>query len=180
MHQASRKRSGRGEVIAILGDYRTVYWLIADLIAEGVEMTVPEAVRKTVEAVRKITDKEDKDYATTRDIANYLRIDRRAAERRLKRAATLSYLKNNNPGRGKISQYVVGDVLPDDTQVLPPPESLTWSLGQTWSSGNDQVRQAQHAENTTKHSNLVTWSPENQGINKHKQIGEDNFLEIPI
>jgi len=73
-------------------------------------MTVPEAVRKTVEAVRKITDKEDKDYATTRDIANYLRIDRRAAERRLKRAATLSYLKNNNPGRGKISQYVVGDV----------------------------------------------------------------------
>ena len=172
LHQVSRERNEKGEIVAVPDDYRTVYQLAGDLIAEGVEATVPERVRETVEAARKMTDKEDKTYATTRDIANCLKIDRRAAERRLKTALSLSYLKNNNIGKGKVAQCVVGDLLPDDIQILPSPESLTWTPGQTWTNGNVQVNQVQHTENTTEHINLDTWSPETEGINTHKHLND--------
>jgi len=49
LHQATRQRDTEGCIIATLEDYAVVRELVADLISEGVEATVPATVRDTVE-----------------------------------------------------------------------------------------------------------------------------------
>lgn len=166
LHQANRAKDEKGAIVATIEDYQSVYELIYDLISEGVEATVSKAVREVVKAVKEIVA--EKDYATTRDVANYLKIDRQAVNRRLRRTASLNYLKNHNPGRGKTAQYVVGDTLPDDIQILPSPEALTCAPAQTCATENDEVVNIKPIEKTESFENLVTWSPETEGINKHK------------
>ena len=51
LHQATRERSPEGEVVATLEDYRAVRELVLDLLSAGVESTVPDAVRETVNVV---------------------------------------------------------------------------------------------------------------------------------
>ena len=180
LHQYSRARNKNGEIVATIEDYRIVHKLINDLISEGVEATVPGDVREVVVMVAKIINEEE--YATTKEVASHLQIDRQAADRRLRRAARLNYLKNNNPGRGKMAQYVVGDSMPDDIQILPHPETLTCSPAQTCVNGVDQVEQTDTVEKTITSENLLTCSPEMEGMNKHKHlirgVGEIDYVGI--
>jgi hypothetical protein len=178
LHQVNRARNKNGEVVATIEDYRIVYELIYDLISEGVEATVSKAVREMVEAVKEIVA--EKNYATTRDVANYLKIDRQAADRRLRQAARLNYLKNNNPGRGKTAQYVIGDSVPDDIQILPQPEILTCSPAQTCVNENEQVEQAESVDKTASSENMLTCSPETAGVSKHKHSTLEEIDYVPV
>ena len=48
LHQLNRDRDDDGRIVANLDDYRTVWGLVADLVSEGVEASVPPMVRETV------------------------------------------------------------------------------------------------------------------------------------
>jgi hypothetical protein len=51
LHQATRDRDAQGRIIAAIEeDYAAVRELVADLVSEGIEVTVPKTVRETVEA----------------------------------------------------------------------------------------------------------------------------------
>ena len=51
LHQNTREQDGEDSIIVTLEDYRVAYELMADLLAEAVEATVPPFIRETVEAV---------------------------------------------------------------------------------------------------------------------------------
>ena len=59
LHRASWKPDERGRIVATLDDYTVVRDLVADLISEGVEVTVPPIVREAVEAVEKLIEVDD-------------------------------------------------------------------------------------------------------------------------
>lgn len=56
LHQASRKRNSEGWIIAQVEDYAKVRELIAGLVSEGIEATVPATVREAVETLRKMQE----------------------------------------------------------------------------------------------------------------------------
>src|SRR5262249_44187500 len=51
LHQVSRVRNAEGAIIATLEDYSAVCELVDDLVSQGVDATVPKAVKETVTAV---------------------------------------------------------------------------------------------------------------------------------
>lgn len=121
LHQRSRKRDGRGRIIASIEDYTVVRGLIADLVSEGVEQTVKPTIRQTVEAVR---DLKPEHGASRREVAERLKIDPSAAGRRLASARSSGYLRNMETTRGRPARWTLGDPLPDDLEILPAPESV--------------------------------------------------------
>ncbi len=124
LHQASRERAGDGRIVASIEDYARVRELVADLVAEGVEATVPPIVRQTVEAVEKIIRDGDDEHATNRAVAEELEVDKAAASRRVKVAVDRGYLRNLEDRKGRPARLVVGESMPEDTEILPPPEDL--------------------------------------------------------
>ena len=135
LHQATRERDAAGRVVAALADYAAVRGLVADLIAEGVEATVPATLRETVEAVRALADQralvgrgraggEDDPGCSVAGIAARLGIDKSSASRRVKDAVARGHLKNLESGRGRPARIVLGDPLPDEVEVLPTAEAL--------------------------------------------------------
>jgi hypothetical protein len=122
LHQAVRERDEHGRIIAMVEDYAVVRGLIADLVSEGVEATVPAIVRETVHAVERTGREQGVSIA---QLAGALKVDKSVASRRWKAARTGGYLKNLEVGRGKPARIVLADPLPDDVQVLPTPEQLT-------------------------------------------------------
>src|SRR5829696_1656080 len=79
LHQASRERDAEGRVLATLEDYACVRELVSGLISEGVEATVPNTIRQTVEAVDNVISGWGKDYATNKAVAEELELDKAAA-----------------------------------------------------------------------------------------------------
>jgi hypothetical protein len=124
LHQASRDRDDQGRIVATVEDYRVVRELVNDLVAEGVDATVPATVRETVEAVRNLVDDGDDEAVSLAPIAEELELDKSAASRRIRTAIGKGYLKNLEDRRGKPGRYVVGDPLADDIVVLPTPEEV--------------------------------------------------------
>ncbi len=123
LHRASRQQDESGRVIATVGDYAAVRELVADLVAEGVEATVPGTVRDTVEAVRAVLD-EGAPEATVAAVGRKLGLDKGAALRRTRTAISRGYLKNLETKRGRPARLVLDDPLPSDSEVLPRPEAL--------------------------------------------------------
>jgi hypothetical protein len=128
LHQASRERDGQGRVVASIVDYARVRELVADLVAEGVEATVPPIVRQTVEAVERLIEEGDREWVTNRSLAEELKIDKAAASRRVRVAADRGYLRNLEESKGKPARLVVGEPMPDDAEILPTPEELEGGL----------------------------------------------------
>ncbi len=129
LHQATRERDGQGRVVATIEDYAAVYALVADLIAEGVQTTVPKRVRETVERVRHIAT--IKGSATVQDTAAALALDKSAASRRCKVAADRGYIRNEEPSKGRPARYVPADPLPEDQPLLPHPSVLATCLSKS-------------------------------------------------
>jgi hypothetical protein len=126
LHQASRERDAAGRIVATLDDYAVVRDLITDIVAEGLEVSVPATVRETVELVRDMLRDENKGTAVTvADIGRNLRIDRSAAARRVQAAEHRGFLKNLEDKRGKPGRFVIGDPLPADRVILPAVEDLS-------------------------------------------------------
>jgi len=127
LHQANRQRDEQGRVVATLQDYTTIYGLVLESMAEGVQATVRQSIRKTVEAVRQITGMED--TASVSEVAAYLQLDISSASRRCTAAARRGYLRNEARSRGQTARYVIGDPLPQEQAILPPVETLSARRG---------------------------------------------------
>jgi DNA-binding transcriptional ArsR family regulator len=125
LHQASRDRDAEGRIIATIEeDYAAVRELVADLVSEGIEVTVPETVRETVEAVRKLREDLNGEPITVAELARELKLDRSAVSRRARNAKDRGYLRDLEDNARKPSRLVLGDDLPEDLQILPSPEDV--------------------------------------------------------
>ncbi|MBI1797868.1 MAG: hypothetical protein HYR74_12555 [Candidatus Eisenbacteria bacterium] len=120
LHQASREKDALGHVVAALTDYEAVRVLVGDLVAEGVEATVPARVTETVEAVAAFAPNE----VTISSLARRLKLDRSTASRRAAECTSRGYLHNRETRRGQPSRLVVGDPMPSDTSILPTVEEI--------------------------------------------------------
>ena len=123
LHQASRERGADGRIVATLEDYARVRELVADLVSEGIEATVPATIRETVEALRKLHS-EESEPVTIALVAQELELDKSAAWRRVRTAMDRGYVKNLEDRKGRPARLVPGDPLPDDIEILPAPERL--------------------------------------------------------
>lgn len=121
LHQATRERDSAGRIIATIDDYATIRDLIGDLLAEGVDATVPVAVRETVVAVARLAGE---DGISVARLAGELGIDKSAASRRWQAARARGHLKNEETRRGRPARLVVADPLPDDQEMLPSPKEV--------------------------------------------------------
>jgi hypothetical protein len=125
LHQATRERDVEGRIVATIEeDYAAVRKLVADLVSEGIEATVPATVRETVEAVKRLRENSKGEPVTVADLARDLRLDRSAVSRRVRNAKDRGYLRDIEENRRKPSRLVPGDDLPDDLQILPKPEDV--------------------------------------------------------
>jgi hypothetical protein len=112
-----------GRIVATLEDYATVRALVADLVSEGVEATVPSTVRQTAEKLARLyTD--DEEPVTIVKLAAELKLDKLSAWRRVRAAIDCGYVKNLEDRKGRPARLVLGDSLPDDLEVLPTVERL--------------------------------------------------------
>jgi hypothetical protein len=127
LHQATRERDPEGRIIATLDDYAVVRELVADLVAEGVEATVPKNVRETVEAVKRL-HADASEPVTIAAVARELKLDKSAASRRVRVALDGGYLNNLEDRKGRPARLMPGDPLPDDVVVLPTPEEVLQTL----------------------------------------------------
>jgi hypothetical protein len=122
LHQVSRERDVEGRIVATMEDYAVVRELVADLVSEGIEATVPETVRETVEAVKWLREDSDGELVTVAELARKLELDRSAVSRRVRNAKERGYLRDLEDNPRKPSRLIPGDDLPDDLQILPSPE----------------------------------------------------------
>lgn len=80
-------------------------------------------VRQTIEAVKKLLI-DSNASVTVRQVAGELHLDASAVSRRVAVARKLGYLKNEETRRGMPARLVIGDKMPDDSEVLPHPDRL--------------------------------------------------------
>jgi hypothetical protein len=143
LHQASRDRDAEGRIIATIEeDYAAVRELVADLVSEGIEVTVPETVRETVEAVKRLRQASSGEPVTVAELARELKLDRSAVSRRVRNAKDRAYLKDLEENLRKPSRLVLGDDLPDDLQILPKPEDVRAGVKER-ASGSARLNGAQ-------------------------------------
>ena len=124
LHQATRIRAADDRIVAEIKDYIGVRGLAADLVAEGIEATVPITVRETVNALEKVLADNDDKPVSVGPVAQELKLDNSAMSRRLKSAINRGYVKNLEDRRGRAGLYVLGEPMPEDLEVLPAPEVL--------------------------------------------------------
>jgi len=120
LHQATRERDDRGRLVATLDDYSSVHELVADLVSEGIEATVPKSVREAVHAVARLHAQEDLPVAVVQ-VAKELELDRSAASRRIRSAKDRGLLRDLEDNPRKPSRLVPADPLPEDIDILPDP-----------------------------------------------------------
>jgi hypothetical protein len=118
LHRATRETDVDGAIMATLDDYEAVRTLVEPLIAAGVDATVSEAMRETVEAVARLCPNKE-DTASVAAIARELRLDKGSASRRASAAKERGYLVNHETKRGQPAKYALGEPLPDDAVILP-------------------------------------------------------------
>jgi biotin operon repressor len=125
LHQATRERDSEGRIVATIEeDYAAVRELVADLVSEGIEVTVPKTVRETVEAVKRLRQASGGEPVSVVELARELKLDRSAVSRRVRNAKDRGYLRDLEENPRKPSRLVLGDDLPDDVQILPKPEDV--------------------------------------------------------
>src|SRR5215216_3869562 len=124
LHQATRERDGEGRIVVTIEDYAAVRELVADLVGEGVETTVPKTIRETVEAVKRLREGSKGEPVTVAELARKLKLDRSTVSRRVRSAKDRGYLRDLEDNPRKPSRLILGDDLPDDVQILPSPEDV--------------------------------------------------------
>ncbi len=123
LHQATRERDAKGQIVANLDDYAAVRELVAAQVAEGLQATVPKEVRQTVEAVQAM-EAEGLGPITFARLGERLKLDKSSAKRRADVAMDLGYLENLEDHTGRPANLRPGDPMPEDVQVLPVVEEL--------------------------------------------------------
>jgi hypothetical protein len=152
LHQASREQDAQGRIVATIEeDYAAVRDLVADLVSEGIEVTVPKTVRETVEAVKRLREASSGEPVTVVELARELKLDRSAVSRRVRNAKDRGYLRDLEENLRKPSRLVLGDDLPDDLQILPKPEDVRASM-QKRASGSARLDGAQEPHRNGQNS----------------------------
>jgi hypothetical protein len=152
LHQASRERDAQGRIIATIEeDYAAVRDLVADLISEGIEVTVPATVRETVGAVKRLREASSGEPVSVVELARELKLDCSAVSRRVRNAKDRGYLRDLEENLRKPSRLVLGDDLPDDLQILPTPEDVRASM-QKRASSNARLDGAQEPHKNGQNS----------------------------
>ena len=100
LHQVNRKQDDNGRIVATLDDYAAVRDIVADVVAQAVEATVPSIVRETVDAVRRRT-KDGQDHVSLAELAEDLSLDKATVSRRVRAARDRGYLKDEETKRGR-------------------------------------------------------------------------------
>jgi hypothetical protein len=126
LHQASRLKDETGRVIAAIEDYTAARELAADLVAEGVDVTVKPEIREVVETTVRLLA-EGRDEVRQTDLKGALNLDKSAISRRVAGALDGGFLKNLEDRKGRAARIVLGDALPANREVLPGPEQLIGS-----------------------------------------------------
>jgi hypothetical protein len=132
LHRATRQIV-HDVVVATMADYAAVRELVADLVSDAVEQTVPEIIRTTVEKVGDLTLAGGE--TTVVRVASALGIDKSAASRRVKAALDRGYLQNFEEHRGRPLRLALGDPLPDEVTILPTVAELERLHGCTVAEG---------------------------------------------
>jgi DNA-binding transcriptional ArsR family regulator len=151
LHQASRERDAEGRIVATLSDYAAIRDLVADLVSEGIEATVPETVRQTVEAVRRLREGSNGEPVTVTELTRELKLDRSAVSRRVRNAKDRGYLRDLEENQRKPSRLVLGDDLPDDLEILPKWEDVRASM-QERASGSARLDRPQEPHGNGQNS----------------------------
>jgi hypothetical protein len=151
LHQASRERDAEGRIVATIEDYGAVRELVADLVSEGIEATVPTTVRETVEAVKGLREDSKGEPVTVAELARELKLDRSAVSRRVRNAKDRGYLRDLEENQRKPSRLVLGDDLPADLEILPNPEKVRASM-QERASGSARPGGAQEPHGNAQNS----------------------------
>jgi hypothetical protein len=121
LHRGHRGRDAQGRIVATVADYAAVYHLVEGLFAEGLEATVPKTVRETVEAVKECLDDTGAAAISMTALARELELDKNSVHHRVRKAITAGYLENQEDKRGKPARIVLGEPLPGEREILPPP-----------------------------------------------------------
>jgi hypothetical protein len=129
LHQTHRERDTEGRIVASVEDYRAVHGLVADLVSQGVQTSVNQSVRETVEVVRRLWESSQKAPVSTNQLAQHLHLERTAAWRRAKEALQEGYLTNQESQKGLPLKLVPGEALPMEMSVLPHPDALALREG---------------------------------------------------
>jgi hypothetical protein len=124
LHQATRSRDATGHIVATLADYKIVRELVADLIAEGIERGVSDALRQTVETAAKLLAAPGTSEVTISALARALHMDYPAVHRRVRQAMDRGFLKNFETRKGLPARLALGEALPKPTTILPMPDAL--------------------------------------------------------
>jgi hypothetical protein len=122
LHQMRRERDASGRILADFTDYEAVRGLVADLVADAVEKTVPAIVRDTVRAIGDLTLAGGD--CTTVAVATAIGIDKSAAWRRCQQAIARGFVKNLEDRNRRPARLTLGEPLPDDVPVLPAADEL--------------------------------------------------------
>jgi hypothetical protein len=149
LHQASRRKDGDGRLLAELADYRAVHELVADLVAEGAEVTVKPEVRETVSAVADLLAA-GRTEVRQDEIKNVLKLDKSVVSRRVAAAMEAGVLRNLEDRKGRPARLVLGDPLPEEIEILPRPERLHGCSG---AEGDE------HASSTGTRGMAFTYDP---------------------
>jgi len=155
LHQASREHDAERRIVATLEDYARVRELVADLVSEGIEATVPTTVRETVVALGRLHAKED-ESVTIAALAQELELDKAAAWRRVRTAMDRGYVKNLEDRKGRPARLVPGDPLPNDLEILPAPERLQGCTVASDSEGIKTNNICKHADPKDKRDFSLT------------------------
>ncbi len=131
LHQLNRATDSEGRVIATVADYAEVHELVEDLVATGIEASVPPKVRETVEEVKILNTAfgASTDGVSISQVADSLKLHRSTVKRRVDEALKAGYLVNHETRRGRPARLSIGEPLPEDVEVLPRPEMLDDSEG---------------------------------------------------
>jgi hypothetical protein len=122
LHRLSRETDATGAVVATFTDYAVVRGLVADLVADAAERSVPASVRETVATVGSLTLAGGE--TTVLALAQAMGLDKSAASRRVRAAIERGYLKNLEDKRGRPARLVLGEPLPVEQTILPEPAEL--------------------------------------------------------
>ena len=124
LYQAQRGTDAQGRVVATVeGDYAPVRDLVGNLIAEGIEASVSDTIRETVEAVHALID-EGAASVTPKALTEKLGVGRSAAYDRIRRTLHAGYLINQAARDERGMRLVVGATLPGSENFLPSPEEV--------------------------------------------------------
>lgn len=97
--------------------------LIGDVIAEGVDAGVSDAVRETVEAARTLLD-DGREYVTPKQLEPILQVGRSAVYNRINAALKGGWLINEAGKDDRGMKLKIGTPLPGDAEYLPTVDAI--------------------------------------------------------